>query len=491
MSAWPSSLRSRLTLWYTILLAVPLIAFALVCYLVVSRTLERRTDVFIGDALTAFSRELAAERRAASPVRESMQRTVDEVRFRELHIAILDKDATVIAMSTLAENDDVAAGSASRPSADMERDVLAALRARNRTLPMALTMASHGGRFRVLARPFEAERQPFTLTGTYALRDIDEVLRQLREVFQLAIPVLLLAAAAGGSALARRSLAPVAAMTAQAAAISERNLHQRLPASGGDELVGLARVVNGLLDRLENSFDRQRRFISDASHELRTPTAVVRTEADVTLSRDHRTEEEYRGSVAVIRDAARRLTRIVDDLFLLSRADSGHLVPRRDALYLDEVVHHATRAVRSVAQQRGVDVELHTLIEAPCVGDEDLLGRLILNLLDNAIKYSPPGAAVDVAMSQQSTDYVVTVTDSGPGIPPGELERVFERFVRLDTARSRTDDSATSGAGLGLAIARRIAEMHGGQLVIAESRPGRTVLQLLLPCTPLSAPATR
>jgi two-component system, OmpR family, sensor kinase len=481
---WPSSLRSRLTLWYTLLLAVPLIAFALVCYVVVSRTLERRTDVFIGDALTAFARELVAERRAAWPIRETMQRTVDEVRFRELHIAILDRDAQVVAMGALAEGDAEERDNPRQPSVEIENDVLASLRTSARRDGAALTVASHGRRFRVLTRPFVADSSHYTLTGTYALRDIDDVLQRLRELFQLAIPVLLVTAAFGGNALARRSLSPVAAMARQAAAISERNLHERLPASGGDELVGLARVVNGLLDRLESSFDRQRRFIADASHELRTPTAVVRTEADVTLSREHRTEEDYRGSVAIIRDAAQRLTRIVDDLFLLSRADSGHLVTRRDTLYLEEVVHHATRAVRSVAQQRGVEVELRSVVEAPCVGDADLLGRLVLNLLDNAIKYSPSGSTAIVEVSTEPGWHVVSVIDAGPGIPLADRERVFERFVRLDAARARVEESATSGAGLGLAIGRRIAELHGGRLVIADSVPGRTEFRVTIPALP-------
>ena len=153
---------------------------------------------------------------------------------------------------------------------------------------------------------------------------------------------------------------------------------------------GLAVVVNALLDRLETSFEQQRRFMADASHELRTPTAIIRTEAEVTLTRD-RGEDEYRSSVTVMRDAARRLTRIVDDLFLLARADSGHLVARRDALYLEELLHDAVRSVRQVAEQRGVVVKLGSIIEAPFEGDADLLGRLFLNLLDNAIKYSPKG----------------------------------------------------------------------------------------------------
>lgn len=482
---WPSSLTARLTLWYTLLLAVPLVAFALVCYVVVSRTLERRTDVFIGDALTAFARELAAERRSAWPLRESMQRTVQEVRFRELQITIVDERAQVVAMSPLADDADEARNTR-RPTAATEAAVLRALQATNLREPQALTLHSNGESFRVIARPYDVDSAHFALTGAYALSDIDDVLQRLREMFQLAIPLLLVTAAFGGYGLARRSLRPVTAMASQAGAISEQNLHERLPEGGGDELVGLARVFNGLLDRLEASFDRQRRFIADASHELRTPTAVVRTEADVTLSRDHREEADYRGSVTIIRDAAQRLTRIVDDLFLLSRADAGHLVSRREPLYLEEVVDHAVRAIRSVAQQRGVEVVLHSVVEAPLIGDADLLGRLVLNLLDNAIKHAPSGSNIDVSLTESGDHATLAVIDHGPGIPDGEHERIFERFVRLDAARARAESSATSGAGLGLAIARRIAELHGGRLTVAASQPGYTEFRLVVPIT--SAP---
>ena len=483
MRWWPTSLRSRLTLWYTLLLGVPLIAFACICYVVVARTLERRTDVFIGDALSAFSRELLAERRASMAVIDAMRTAVAEVRFRELRIAILDSAATVVATNELANDDPDARGGARGPAPHVELPMLDGATTRSAGTTSQLTVPTERGDFRLHARPLMIDGRTFTLTGAYALTDIDAVLTRVREMFLLAIPLLLLVASAGGYALARRSLAPMTAMSAQAAAISVENMHERLTVGGGDELVGLASVVNGLLDRLQNAFDQQRRFITDASHELRTPTAVVRTEADITLSRAHRDEGEYRESVTVIQDAARRLTRIVDDLFLLSRADSGHLVLRRDALYLEDLVHDATRAVTSMAHQRGIEVNVREVAEAPFNGDADLLGRLLLNLLDNAIKFSPGGSAVDVALQRRNGHYEIRVGDAGPGIPAAAHEQVFERFYRVDTARSRAEATATSGAGLGLAIVRRIAEVHAGRVAIAESRPGRTEFLVTLPAT--------
>lgn len=484
MRVWPSSLRLRLTLWYTVLLAVPLIVFAITCYVVFARALLERTDRFIGDALTAFSRELVVERRIASTVEAAMRTTVDEVRFHDLSIAILDSARRVVAATSFPDDD---GGVDRRPSSRVEQQVLAALGAHDVALPIAMRVSTGLGTYRVISRPLTVRGRLFGLTGTYTLADIEGVLQRIREIFVIAIPLLILFAATGGYFLAKRSLAPVSAMTARAAAVSVANLHERLPVGGGDELVGLARVVNDLLDRLEKSFEQQRRFMADASHELRTPTAILRTEADLTLSRAHRDEDEYRSSMTIMRDATRRLTRIVDDLFLLARADSGHLVPQREPLYLEEVMHDATSGVRRMAEQRHVHVALGRVVEAPFLGDADLLGRLLLNLLDNAIKHAPEESTVDVGMTAANGHYEISVADAGPGIPPEARDRVFERFFRLDAGRSRsesTEHSATSGAGLGLAIARRIAEMHGGTLDLAESRPGRTAFRVRLPAPP-------
>jgi len=303
----------------------------------------------------------------------------------------------------------------------------------------------------------------------------------IRKMFWVAIPLLILFAAVSGWFLAQRSLAPVGSMATHAAEITASNLHERLPVSGGQELVQLARVINDLLDRLDRSFQQQRRFMADASHELRTPTAIVRTEADVTLSREHRGEAEYRESVRIMGDASRRMARIVDDLFLLARADAGHLVLRATPIYLEEVVDDVARSVRHIAERQKVAITLDDLVEAPVLGDADLLGRLVLNLLDNAIKHSPPGSTIHVSLTRHDEVFRVSVVDQGAGIPAESRDRVFERFFRVDEARTREDGGHTTGAGLGLAIARRIAEIHGGKLELTASRPGHTEFRFELP----------
>jgi len=516
---WPSSLRARLSLWFTLVLGVPLVAFAVVSYVVFDRTLLERTDQFVGDALGAFAQELANERRLAATTQVAAVMTVHEVRFRQLQVVIADTAFMVVAASPAERMGDdppverpegVVGGRGGSSTLGVRHlapdTALRALRLAGGigAEPLFLTLDWPGGAYRVHGRRLQLAGEPLLLAGIAPLHDIEEVLARIRRAFFVAIPLLLAAAAAGGYFMARRALSPVGAMGARAAAITDTNLHERLPVvSPRDELGGLATVINSLLDRLERAFAQQRRFMADASHELRTPTAILATEAQVTLSRATRGEKEYRESMQVMQGAASRLTRIVDDLFLLARADAGHLVARHADVYLDEVVHSATRAVRPLAERRGVQVELLPVMDAPFHGDADLLGRLILNLLDNAIKFSVGGrgqvtvelalhatARVAGAGTEAPTNlgapsvtprYEVRVVDDGPGIAPEVQERVFERFFRGDPARVRVEASATSGAGLGLAIARRIAEAHGGTLELVASRPGHTEFCLTLP----------
>lgn len=473
MFAWPSSIRVRLTLWYAILLGLPLAGFAIISYIAFSRALVSGTDRFIGEALGAFTRELGAERRAGLPVGDAMRVTVAEVRFRELHILIIDSTGRVVARGDFSSD-----SSGSLPD---DRVLQVTRDAGTGDVPLSTRLRATDGEHLVRVQPLVVDGHRYLLAGRYPLREAEQMMSGIRRMFLIAIPLLILVAATSGYFLADRSLAPVASMAAHAADISAMNLHERLPVSGGDELVRLARVINDLLDRLETSFEQQRRFMADASHELRTPTAIVRTEADVTLSRETRTNEEYRASVVIMQDAARRLTRIVDDLFLLARADSGHLVIQQAPLYLEDVVDDAARGVRHLADRRGVKVELTNVVEAQVVGDADLLGRLFLNLLDNAIKHSPEGATVEVDMTRRNGECLVAVVDAGPGIPESARARVFERFFQVDTARVRHDDTQTSGAGLGLAIARRIAEVHGGRVELVESREGRTEFRFSVP----------
>lgn len=298
MLRWPSSLRVRLGLWHSVLLGVPLVVFAMVCYFAFSQALIGGTDRFVAEALAAFRRELTAERRAGLPTEQAMITTVREVRFREMHIVVLAPDGRVIAIAASDGNGSgrPASGAPPDPRAALDTDdtrLVEALQSHRMPTGLAVsTITTAGGAARLRAEPLLVDGKVYTLAARYPLREAEQTMEGVRRMFAVAIPLLILAAAASGYFLARRSLAPVASMAQQAAEISAMNLHQRMPVSGGDELVRLATVINALLDRLEQSFEQQRRFMADASHELRTPTAIVRTEADVTLSMPHRSEGE-------------------------------------------------------------------------------------------------------------------------------------------------------------------------------------------------------
>jgi heavy metal sensor kinase len=310
------------------------------------------------------------------------------------------------------------------------------------------------------------------------LEPTDEELESLREILAYVIPIALVLAGAGGWFLARQSLAPVASMADRARRIGVDDLSGRLPvANPRDELGRLGETFNDLLNRLEASLVQQRQFMADASHELRTPVATSRTAAAVALQQPHRDEQEYRRTLALIEQQTARLSRIVDDMFTLARADAGSYPVRQVPMYLDEIIDEVVRAARVLAGTKSVSIEVASAESAAFTGDEELIRRLIGNLLDNAVRHAPAGTAVHVTLNHESARYLLSVTNLGEGIPPEIQPSIFERFVRGDAART----SAAGGAGLGLALARWIARAHGGDVMLVRSSPEGTAFTAILP----------
>jgi heavy metal sensor kinase len=241
----------------------------------------------------------------------------------------------------------------------------------------------------------------------------------------------------------------------------------------------LARTFDAMLARLDEAFRRQRQFTADASHELRTPLTVIKGDIGVALNRP-RGAAEYRRVLAELEDEVDRLTRLVEDLLLLARADTGRPLLQPESLDLAGLLRAVADQVRPLAEAKGLTLHLQVPDSLPLNGDPDKLIRLFLNLLDNAVKYTPAGGQVTLqataavggwssaVTSEASPAVIVQVTDTGPGIPPEHLAHIFERFYRADESRSR----AAGGSGLGLAIARWIAEAHGGRIEV-DSEPGR------------------
>jgi heavy metal sensor kinase len=289
--------------------------------------------------------------------------------------------------------------------------------------------------------------------------------------------VVLAVGLAGGWLISARILRPVASISATASAISATNLSERINPAGVDvELAELARVLNATFDRLEAAFERQARFTADASHELRTPLAILRTHAELALSRP-RSAGEYRDTVETCLGAARRMTALVEGLLTLARADAGKLDLLHEPVDLRQVIDESVALFRPLAEGKGVSLAA-SLESANVTGDPVRLGQVAINLLSNAVQYNHPGGEVRVWLGVAGGEAVLSVTDTGCGVPEEDRPHLFERFYRVDKARSR----ASGGNGLGLAICRSIVEGHGGTIGF-ETEPGRgSTFWVRLPC---------
>ena len=480
------SVRVRVTLWYTVVLALVLVALALAGYLVFWRDTVQRTDGDLAELSSAFLTTLDAEMEdqpGPDRLKNAALVAINEHRFRDHVFAILGPEGSLYISSLdvpppKSAPEVIPEGFLS--SASFRKFVMAS----SGTDRLYQNVKGGKGGYRGYARHFPAKGQIFTLVILRSLHTQQEMLEGIRTTFAWIIPIGVLLASIGGYFLARKSLAPVVAMSTQAGRIGANNLYERLPVKNAkDELGHLARSFNELLDRLKESFDRQRRFMADASHELRTPVAILRGESEVALSRPERSLEEYRESLAAVHAESQRLTHIVEDLFTLARADAGQYPLAPQDFYLDELAADCTRAARTLALAKNISLQCDTVPEMQIHGDEALLRRMILNLLDNAIKYTPEGGRVILLCRPEDTKYVLSVTDSGPGIPPDLQPRIFERFFRVDKARSRAENDG-GGAGLGLSIARWIVEAHRGTLELSRSDATGSTFVAFLPANP-------
>jgi heavy metal sensor kinase len=338
--------------------------------------------------------------------------------------------------------------------------------------------ALHGrGRARTLVvgnRPIRVLTASATVADTVRVVEIGVPMGEFYEALDhfawtvvLASPVLLLVASAGGYWMSRRALEPVDRITRTARAIGAENLAERLPLRGADdELDRLSDTLNDMFARLDAAFRRVTQFTADASHELRTPVAIIRTMAEVTRRRP-RTEAEYSEALDRILAESERTSRLIDDLLLLARTDAEGEEFAFEPMDLAESLRQACEEGRVLADVAGLSFYLDLKSACPTLGDPQALRRLFLILLDNAAKYTAPGGTVRVTMEVGLTDAVIEVQDSGFGIGAEDLPHLFERFYRVGKDRSR----ARGGVGLGLSIAQRIATSHGGDISV-HSEPG-------------------
>ena len=338
----------------------------------------------------------------------------------------------------------------------------------------ASSVTLNGANYRMVGRHVVANGHAFVVLVLAAMAPLEADQRELFGTLSVGIAAALMVAVLGGLLIGKLALRPLSAMAAQAAALGERNLTTRLAAPHPrDELGQLASAFNGLLGRLSSVLSSQRQFMADASHQLRTPVSVLRTTADVTLRQPHRPEHDYREAITIAAEQAVRLTKLVDAMFVLSRAEAGGRILRPEPVYLDEIIADCVRGLSVIAAERGVRVAATGDTDLPFVGDDDCLRQLFTNLLDNAVAHTRAGGLVTADTHVAERQIRVRITDHGEGIPVADRERIFERFTRLDQRRP--------GAGLGLPIARWMAEAHGGTLELDSSSSEGSVFVVTLP----------
>lgn len=461
------SIRTRLTLAYALFVGVVLVACGGLLFGVARYQLLRHHDPSLKET--------------AARVEAILSRREDCIRLEPAQIQDLNRlDHLILFHEAGGE------GQVFYRSPDSEGiPTPASLEAMTTAVPFETLMAG-GESLRVHSRPYKSRAGRQGLIRVMdRLGDVEEPLHALAYSLVFMAPVAILLAALGGYWMASRALSPVDRITQQARAIGAQNLASRIPHPGNsDELGRLVDTLNRMFERLERTFEGMKRFTSDASHELRSPLAIMRSTIDVALNRP-RTPEEYRASLESLGEEVDRIRKISADLLLLARADAGRLELELTPLNLGLLVNEVVDAFQILANAKEVRLENSTSGQMAVLGDERWLRQALANLLDNAIKFTPTAGQVWVDLAQEAGWVRITVKDSGPGIPEEHRSRVFERFYQADPARTR---EAGQGAGLGLSITAWIVEAHGGLLSVENRSDGHgCCFSLRLPYQPRTA----
>jgi heavy metal sensor kinase len=458
------SIRWRLTLWYGSVLTAVLAVFGSSVYLMMRHVLLGRTGAGMSMEATEVAEEVARAK-DRSNLGTWLQRRFSRHPGYDIQVSTPEGQP-------IFRSDRIREAGLPRPTAPPTDG-----------RPTFESFASRTGHYRLLNRSVPGPGGPLVLQVAASLAADDHELRELLTVMTLAGPLAVALALGGGYLLAYRALAPVERMAADAAQITATRLDRRLVIPNpNDELGRLGATLNGMIERLERSFEEIRRFTADAAHELRTPLTVMRNAAEVAL-RSPREPEQYGRVIGDMLEEVERLTRLSDQLLFLCREDAGLIPLAAATIPLDDLVADAVEHMRAVAEAKGLTLQRDRLAACPIRGDADQLRRLFFNLLDNAIKFTPAGGTVRVTLDRSDGEASVVVEDAGIGIPAEHLPHLFQRFYRVDPARG----GETDGTGLGLAICRSIAEAHGGRIRIDSTVGQGTRATLALP---VQAPAT-
>ncbi len=473
MSSPPKSRRLqrlgfRLTVWYAIVLCAAVLGTGTFLYYRLNSHLHKQSDQFLDLLSRDFTSLIAANLNDIDKIRKELNReTMVGGRRPRLTYCLLAPDGRVVAESK------------HHPEFRYELGpVLAAAQRADGPVDPRTVYGESRYPYRITAQAVRsAGKVAYVVESGYYLKQMEKVLQNYRRNFLRVLVPFVFVGIAGGWWLARKSLSPIADMTATAQTISRESLKNRIPVKGtSDELDRLAEVLNEMLDRLQESFERIEQFSSDLAHEFRTPLTVLKGEAESALT-GKRSADELRTIIAEQAEAYDHLSRMITDLLLLSRKEAGTAKTKFGAVDVGTCVRQVADAFDPLAKEAGIELRV-SCPDTPCQvrGDESALGRLFSNLVENAIKHTPARGEVTIDVQAGET-CTVRVNDTGIGIPPEDLPHIFDRFYRADRSRSRD----TGGFGLGLSICKQIAETHRVSIHISSEVGRGTEVTVKLP----------
>jgi heavy metal sensor kinase len=455
------SIKFRFTMWYLLVLAVLLIALSAGVYFYLSRSFYRNLD----DSLELRSTQL----RSIPTILESIRQGEFQEELGEFVILYFYSGDQLMEMSPR--------GISIPLSHEFISQAIAG------TSLFITIQTAEGEGLRLLAVPVNLSMpgppsgiQSATLVIARSTKHIDQALAGLVRTLIIAVPLALALAAGGGIFLARRALKPVDKIAQTAQEIGESDLSRRINVNTKDELGRLAATLNEMIGRLEKAFQRQKQFTSDASHELRTPLAVIEAESTLALQKE-RPPCDYQQSLEIISQESRQMSSLIDQLLTLARADAGKEQWNFTKADLGKLITNLSADVEVLCQEKGLSFQLGQTQDLVVKGDEVRLRELFMNLLYNAIRYTPAPGTVSVSLRREGQMGVVSITDTGVGIPTEDMPFIFERFYRVDQSRSRTE----GGSGLGLAICQHIAEAHGGKIEVESQVGAGSTFSIWLP----------
>ncbi len=452
-------IRLRLTAWYFVVLAVMLSAFGVSAYFAmrhsIRKTVDEELEIRAEGVHQLIERDI--QRGHKDDLAEGL-REHTELRSGGALLQVSDDQGNWLYRSTVMSDYGVP-----RPTTIRKR----ATEFMGKDVPL-----------RIWSEKVSVGGQSYLIQSAFEMDDFYEALHDFALLLFISIPTLLLCAAAGGYWISTRALAPVDQITRTARTISAQNLSSRLVVPHtGDELQRLSETLNGMLDRLEAAFKKITQFTADASHELRTPIAVMRTRAELSL-RKARSADEYRDVIAEVLAELEKTSGLIEQLMFLARADSGTETPHFAATNVSDVLREACHQGSALAEAKQIAFEEKISTDSLWIqGDASSLRRLFLILIDNAVKYTPASGQIEVSLQRNDGFAIAEVRDTGIGIAEADLPNVFERFYRADKARTRE----LGGVGLGLSIGRWIAEVHAGTIEVHSSPGHGSTFQIRLP----------